>query len=667
MRDAVIAIVLFTLAFGVFAITSTRFLELRDEGHILELSRGLVRGDVPHRDSTDVYGPGLYAVTAAALLVGDDRIMAVRYVLAAARAGTVVVAFLLARTVLPLPFAVTAAFLSLIYCGRISWNLNVPYGNVYSIPICMISCLALLQALRRDSPRGYFVTGLVAGFAILFKQTLGIMNVFVLALAMWAAAASRNTRRDVAGTVLVLSTIGLAGLAAGVSVLPFLQYLHWQDYLIHFAPFHVLIAMVALGALRRGEAPDLRRLCVRAGLPFGIGVLVFPTLVAGMYAYWGTLDKLLYDMFVLPAWYQNYYLAVAPPPRALSYAVVAVGASCTAGMLVAGRRHRAAAVAAVVSGIALLAAGRKLGPAGLGTWSPHFWAGALDTFSGLQLFVLSCAAVGAAAPGILARHGDDAARSATVLLVATILFMQSFAFMIFPSASFNVFLIQGAITPLVGYALWSWHRTALGTTPSRSRRMVGFAQALVVPIWMTNTVLTTTVSALSGDTERIPVHLHVTEGIALEPDLHRALHITEFEQLVDYLRRSTTPETRLLLMTNEEMILFASERRHALPDYQFLLFLSGWGLMHGAEAAPKGTASIVDQLDRDTDAILVIDRADTSSENVRRYFPELSDYVDTRFELERTIGGYRVLRRKPSAVGAPATDGTSSLAPPAIS
>jgi hypothetical protein len=645
----VIATVLFAVAFGVFAVTSTRFLELRDEGHILELSRGMVDGQIPHRDSTDVYGPGLYAVTAAALLVGDDQIMAVRYVLAAARAGTVVVAFLLARNIVPIPFAVTAAVVSLIYCGRISWNLNVPYGNVYSIPICMVSCLALVEALRRDSARLYFVTGLVAGFAILFKQTLGIMNVFVLALAMWAAAASRNTRRDVAGGMLVLTTIGLAGLAAGVSVLPFLQYLHWQDYVVHFAPIHVLIAMVAIAALRRGEAPDLRRLCVRGGLPFGTGALVFPALVAGMYAYWGALDKLLYDMFVLPAWYQNYYVAVSPPPRALSYTVVAVGAACSAGMLVAGRRHLAAAVACGVSGIALLAAWLKLGPAGFATWSPDFWAGALDTFGGVQLFALSAAALVAAAPQILARRNDDAARNTTAVLVATILFVQSFAFMIFPSASFNVFLIQGGITPLLGYALWSWYRTALGTTFSRPRRMVGFALALVVPVWMTHKVLMTTVSALSGSTDRIPVHLHVTDGIALEPDLHRALHITEFEQLVDYLQRSTTPETRLLLMTNEEMILFASQRRHALPDYQFLLFLTGWGLMHGAEAAPKGTASIVDQLDRDTDAILVIDRSDKSSANVRRDFPELAEYVDTRFELEQTIGGYRVLKRKAPA------------------
>ncbi len=667
MRDALIATALFAVAFGVFAITSTRFLELRDEGHILELSRGLVNGQIPHRDNSDVYGPGLYAVTAAALFVGDNRIMAVRYVLAAVRAGTVVAAFLLARTILPLPFAVTAAFLSLIYCGRISWNLNVPYGNVYSIPICMVSCLALLEALRRDSRRGYFVAGLVAGFAILFKQTLGIMNLYVLALAIWAAAALRDTRRDVSRTALGLATIGVAGLAAGVSVLPFLQYLNWQDYVIHFAPMHALLAVVALGALRRGEAPDLTRLVVRVGLPFGAGLLVFPTLVVGMYAYWGALGKLLYDMFVLPTWYQNYYSAVTPPPRALSYTVLAVGAACTAGMLVAGRRHLAAAVAGGVAGVALLAAWLKLGSAGFATWSPAFWAGALDTFGGIQLFVLSLAAVVRAAPEILRRSNDDEARNTTALLVVTILFVQSFAFMIFPSASYNVFLVQGAITPLLGYALWNWHRAALGPTLSQPRRMVGFALVLVVPAWMTGTVLTTTASALSGSTNRIPVQLHVAEGIALEPDLHRALHISEFEQLVDYLQRSTTRETRLLPMTNEAMILFASQRSHVLPDYQFLLFLTGWGLMRGAQAAPEGTVSIVDQLDGERGAMLVIDRADASSANVRRHFPELAEYIDTHFELQQTIGGYRVLKRKPLASGATVSGSPSTLVSSALS
>ena len=57
----------------------------------------------------------------------------------------------------------------------------------------------------------------------------------------------------------------------------------------------------------------------------------------------------------------------------------------------------------------------------------------------------------------------------------------------------------------------------------------------------------------------------------------------------------------------------------------------------------------------------------SSGKNFNRDFPELAKYVDTRFELEQTIGGYRVLKRKPPAVGAPGTDSKSTLAPAAIS
>jgi len=44
--------------------------------------------------------------------------------------------------------------------------------------------------------------------------------------------------------------------------------------------------------------------------------------------------------------------------------------------------------------------------------------------------------------------------------------------------------------------------------------------------------------------------------------------------------------------------------------------------------------------------IVVIDRPDFSSQNLRRYLPDVARYVDTEFEIVTTIGDYRVIRKR---------------------
>lgn len=650
LRDALFAAALFVVAAGVFTVTSTGIFEIRDDGHILELSRLLFDGEIPHRDTNDVYGPGVFAVTGAALEAGGDRIMAVRFVLAATRAGAVAMAYLAARFVAPWPFALVAGLASLAYWGRVSWNLNVPYASVYTIPICLLANLLLLRALGNDRRRAYFATGLVAGLAILFKQTLGLLNVYVLAVALWAAAVLRDQRTDVGRPQLWLTTAGAAVVAAAASLVPFLQYLGWKDYLIHFAPMHALLAVVAAAGLRRGEAPDLRHLLGRVAPAFTAGVIVVPAIVAAAYAYWGSLDRLFFNMFVLPTQYRDYYSAVALPPRALSYAVVAVAAACTAGMLAASGRRLAA-----------LGAFAAAAPAALGAWSraasggfpAEFWPKALDMFAGAHLVALGSAAVVAIAAVLWRRAGGDrAARTQAAVLVALVVFEQSFAFTIFPSAGYNVFLIQGAITPLLAWVLWRWHDAVVPAGASRPRRAAAFCLVLVMPVWMTASIVRSTTTEIVSPPERVPIELNVAEGLSLTPQMHAAFHVTELEQLVGWLRRETTPETRLVLFTNEDMILFASERSHALPEYHFYLFITGWGLMHGATAVPEGTPPAADLLAKHSADVIVVERDDQSTANVRLHFPELAAWVDARCTLLPPVGGYRLRRCRPADTGA---------------
>ena len=57
-RDLLTALALFALAVGYFSLTATRTFDLRDEGYLLGRSAQVAAGAVPHRDFSDVYGPG---------------------------------------------------------------------------------------------------------------------------------------------------------------------------------------------------------------------------------------------------------------------------------------------------------------------------------------------------------------------------------------------------------------------------------------------------------------------------------------------------------------------------------------------------------------------------------------------------------------------------------
>ncbi len=188
---------------------------------------------------------------------------------------------------------------------------------------------------------------------------------------------------------------------------------------------HLLLAVVATSALIRGESPKLGPLVLKRFLPFGAGVLVVPAMVAATYAHWGTLDKLFYDMFVLPRQLDDYYHGVQAPPRVLALTVIAAAAACTAGMLVAARRYRSATAAGVGAASALVLAWLKFGPGGFSTWDATLWARSLDAYGGVGPFAIGSAAIAAAAPQILSRRSTPrGVEIETVILVAIVLVLQ---------------------------------------------------------------------------------------------------------------------------------------------------------------------------------------------------------------------------------------------------
>ena len=187
-RDSGIALALFIVALSYFALTATRTLDPRDAGYLLARSAQVVAGAVPHRDFPDVYGPGVFALTAAAMHLGGGEILAIRILLMLVKAAAVVFGFAIARQLVPAGAAGFSSLIAIAYWGRLSTNLNTPYASLFAIPLCLLALWLLLRALERGSPRGVWVAGAIAGVAILFKQSLGLMAVYGMALAIWGIA-----------------------------------------------------------------------------------------------------------------------------------------------------------------------------------------------------------------------------------------------------------------------------------------------------------------------------------------------------------------------------------------------------------------------------------------------------------------------------------------------
>ena len=111
--DVEIAALLFVLSFAYFGLTLGRTFDLRDEGYIYYGVKKVAEGAVPHRDFVCLYGPGVYTLSAAAYRLFGDEIMGVRILIAAIRAGAVVLAFALARRIAPRPYALIGAALAI--------------------------------------------------------------------------------------------------------------------------------------------------------------------------------------------------------------------------------------------------------------------------------------------------------------------------------------------------------------------------------------------------------------------------------------------------------------------------------------------------------------------------------------------------------------------------
>ena len=634
--DAWLAAVLFALAVGYFLLSFNHTFELQDEGHYLNRSSLVARGLVPHRDFTTIYGPAAFVPVGLVLKVFGPEILPVRVLLVLVKAGAVVLTFLLARRGARRWLAFLAGVVAILCWGRPIWVFNTPYPSLYTVPLCLLSAHLAIGALGRESRRGLFLAGLVAGSTLLFKQSLGVFHVYGMGLALLAIGVLGETggARTRAASGATLAAWSVAAAAPLVAVAGLLSP---SDYAIHFLPLHLGMAALAAAGWAGGARLSLRALLARGPLPFAAGCAVLPAIAVLFYAVFGGLGPLLSDMFVLPRQLVNYRFPIVLPPAWLVAATLAAFGAL--GALLAGLARRSGAalgIAGVAAAAGLLAV--LLRPATEIPWS-------LLWLSSLVLGHVQPGAIVAGTAALLAwglLRGPE--RDRAVLRVGVPLFFcQAFlVFQMFPRAGVNAFLVQAAALPLLAVLL---ERVLDGAAPAAApgarRRLAGCIVALPL-VWVGAPALQNLPGQVTGVFQE--VDLPGTRGIRLDPAWLEG-RTGRFRELARYLLDREPTGAPLVLLADEQMTLFVTGRDSLFPEADTLLLIAGFNQLSrdGIRAIDQG--ALIDRL-RARPETLVVDGGDRMAKRLRISLPELARFVDRNYVVERSFGTLRVLRSR---------------------
>lgn len=157
-------------------------LVLIDEGHLVHFGERVYNGEVPGRDfhlETYIYGR-FYLLGFLFWLFGGPHLLIVRGMWVIMRALCVVMQFTVARRLMPRPYAMLASAFHLAVPGP--WH-KTPYA------FCtLLGLVVLLVFLKNRTRLRLVLCGVVAGFAIQFRQDIGLFLVAVTGLCLLLAS-----------------------------------------------------------------------------------------------------------------------------------------------------------------------------------------------------------------------------------------------------------------------------------------------------------------------------------------------------------------------------------------------------------------------------------------------------------------------------------------------
>jgi hypothetical protein len=178
-----------------------------------------------------------------------------------------------------------------------------------------------------------------------------------------------------------------------------------------------------------------------------------------------------------------------------------------------------------------------------------------------------------------------------LLPLLAMLFMLSFQ--VFPRAAHNLWVLHGALPPLMAVAFYHWVQPwRFGTTAGAGRRRLAILVPVAVAVWLVNPVVHAVLWPSPPTANRRALELPRTEGLSLSRRDIRAGKIPDLEALIAHLATLEPRSAPLFVLTNEEMIRFFADRPHLFPEQEFALFLTGWGMLPASLAGELDGAAM---------------------------------------------------------------------------
>ena len=395
-----------------------------------------------------------------------------------------------------------------------------------------------------------------------------------------------------------------------------------------------------------------------------------PAVTACVYGYWGSLDDLIFNMFVFPRTYVNYHITAPIPPLSLSlFMIGAIALVSSILLIVRGRRASAVVLGTLAS--ALIVVARCVVPVGqletvhVGYVATRYVEGlrlydlgtlwrVWEFLDGVQSPAISVIALAVFASSFL-RLADPGRSRALRVVIPLVFFQTMISFQVFPRATYNCWLLQGALMPLLTIVLFRWYRLGAPAGARLLRRAPASILTALLPLWMVAPVVQRVVLPDEGSAPGRTLNLPAASGITLSQFDVNWNHIDEFEELVTFLRKETPKDSPVFLLTNEPMILFLSQRKTLFPERAYYLFLLSWEMLPEAQRQGLNVDAMIERLENTPEAILVF-RADLPSLRFVTLLPGLYDFVVENYKVVTRIGSYLVMRQKERQVGSSDTN-----------
>jgi hypothetical protein len=283
-----------------------RATNLLDEGSTAAQALRIVNGDLIYRDFFTVVTPGSYYTIAWLFDIFGTQLIVLRWAALVTGLGIVVATIVVARRIMPWPFAAAAGLMTTVW----GWFLVTP--NYYSLQAALFALIALalfLQSTERATAgtrRGAALlvgAGVMAGLAALVKQNIGVYTAVGLLGSIWLASVFVQSARP----RMRASAMFIGGLSAPIVVTlayllaagagpylyeswvyyPFTRYperfsLPYPAFYPVLPEYNVTGALDAMAAVLTGRVPEPAVFDIWAKFVVYLPVLVYPFAIAAL-------------------------------------------------------------------------------------------------------------------------------------------------------------------------------------------------------------------------------------------------------------------------------------------------------------------------------------------------------------------------------------------------